>query len=108
MNEIPEEFSRSSWKKFIAQGRYMYMGSTTDYSMKGVLKNLKKHEADKGPYVEDRVFRCGVSALQFTLPDQSVSYLDRRGKVYRYGDYFIIHDDPTVIVYRMEGDKLTE
>jgi hypothetical protein len=79
----------------------MYMGSkfhTTPEQVTELLANFKKPS-----FEADRVLDKGSSVLQLTKPDGGITRLDKRGVVYKYDTYFIVHvasDGDNVIVYR--------
>ena len=100
-----EDIKKSTWNSFLdaAKKGLMYMGSTFN-SNPDKVKELINQLKDNKPFKVDRILDKGSSVLQFKLPDNSVSRLQKTGEVFEYKNYYIIYDKSdgnNVVVYRI-------
>lgn len=94
---MKHELKKSTWAKFLesASVGLVYFGSYFNKSLDDCVNIIDSFIEPDHWYI-DRVYVGGKTSLRFNILDENGhvvndSYLDRRGTVYKYKGYFIIH-----------------
>lgn len=91
---------KSNWATFLDNEELMYIGSTFNKTLDEITTSLSNMEIKD--FSIDRVYVGGKTNLKFNRPDGTISHLTKRGKVYLFDIYFLIHDEAndSVVIYR--------
>jgi len=100
---------KSSWPEFIKHATVglAYLGSKFDFSVEEMVDAIKRNGVDTKKLFTDRKLAGGTSRLRMTKLDKNgkesgVSELAKVGKVFRFGDFFIVYnekDSNSVVAY---------
>jgi len=103
MTTSVRELKKSSWKEFVGYSALMYMGSMFDGTLEDVAKRIEAY--DEPEFEVNRTYVRGVTDIQFRTENDTISHLSKVGRVYTYGNYFLIHNeamDNNIVIYRFK------
>jgi small-conductance mechanosensitive channel len=89
---------RSNWNTLLGEMRLgcSFIGATfnkdLEFLEEAIDQMAAQHEEDGKPYLIDRIHVGGVTSLQLKKPDGNISYLDKKGKVYSHGPFYLVHN----------------
>ena len=96
---------KSTWKEFTNEAKLglAYCGSSFNKTLEQSLEFAK--DLDNTELYADRLLIGGSSVLQFKTDRETVSRLDKKGKVYREKNCFIIDDGEVIVAYAIPQDR---
>jgi len=92
---------KTTWKEFIEDGKkgFQFLGAVPTKSVT-TEKLIKSLDNVKVPFAVTHTLHKDGSSITWKRDHGGFSYLDKKGKVYKYGNFYIIEDGDTYLVYR--------
>ena len=90
---------KSTWSNLIAELKdngLMFLGSRYNTSLEDVRELIDNTELQ---FKANRTYKTGVSVIKMQTERNTISNLDKVGKVWKHKGYFIIVDNNNIIVY---------
>ena len=90
---------KSTWNNLITELKengLMFLGSRYNISLEDVRELIDNTELK---FKANRTYKSGVSVIKMNTERNTVSNLDKVGKVWKHKGFYIIVDNNTIIVY---------